>query len=215
MFEDCKSYTYDEYWREVFVNCAHNKFPRGVSFNARKNTLFVRQSHGRGGETIPLPRETPAVFTTMMTIFRTTLGMQSPTDQLQTKRDLEKSSIAVNMDSEWKQIPRYLQDELLAQFVVKLAASRGFSAKEKQTFYSFVELHIQLKNILPGDVVYANREIQSIRDLKFDKATRCYTVRLADRESITAAKSSADAKKDRFIKIVDHYIKGINATAFE
>ncbi len=31
LFDQCRFYTYDPYWQEMFANCAKNRFPRGLS----------------------------------------------------------------------------------------------------------------------------------------------------------------------------------------
>ena len=206
-FEECSLYTYDEYWQEIFSNCRRNKFPKGLSYNKVKRVVYIRQ--GKLRETVPLPSVPVEVFTTMMSLFRK-LGLKSPTDKFQTKLDIVTSQPSLNiMDREWKNIPRHIKEILFAKFVKKMAIIHNLNLKEKQLMYSFIELHINLKNIVPCDIKYTNNEISSITDIYFNKpARKFFTVPSnQNKKKIIIMKKPVLRIQNRFLKLLSLYVR--------
>ena len=207
LFAECSLYTYDEYWQEIFSNCGRNKFPKGLSYNKAKRVVYIRQ--GKLRETIPLPAIPVEVFTTMMTLFRK-LGLKSPTDKFQTKLDIVTSQPSLNiMDRDWKNIPRHIKEILFAKFVKKMSNIHNLNLKEKQLMYSFIELHINLKNIVPNDIKYTNNEISSITDIYFNTPTRKFFTAPSnqDQKKIIIMKKPVLRIQNRFLKLLSLYVR--------
>lgn len=208
LFDECSLYTYDEYWQEIFSSCGRNKFPKGLSYNKVKRVIYIRQ--GKLRETIPLPLVPAEIFTTMMSLFRK-LGLKSPTDKYQTKLDIITAQPSTNiLDREWKNIPRSLKEILFSRFVQKLSTLHTLSMKERQLLFSFIELNINLKNIVPGDIKYINNEILSIKNLHFNKHKRIFFTRLecpSDGKNLIIIKKPTIRIQNRFIKLLSIYIR--------
>ena len=207
LFNECSLYTYDEYWQEIFSNCARNKFPKGLSYNKIKRVVYIR--HGKLRETIPLPSLPVEIFTIMMTLFRK-LGLKSPTDKFQTKLDLITTQSSLNfMGGEWKHIPRHIKEILFAKFVKKMSTLYNLNLKETQLMYSFIELHINLKNIVPADIKYTNNAISSIADIHFNKLTRRFITNAVQlrKTQIIIIKKSPTRVQNRFLKLLSLYVR--------
>ena len=207
LFDKCSLYTYDEYWQEIFSNCGRNKFPKGLSYNKVKRVVYIR--HGKLRETIPLPSLPVEIFTIMMTLFRK-LGLKSPTDKFQTKLDIITTQPSFNiMDGEWKNIPRHLKEILFAKFVKKMSTIYNLNLKETQLMYSFIELHINLKNIVPTDIKYTNNAIASIADIHFNKPTRRFitTPVQQHKTKIIIIKKPITRFQNRFLKLLTLYVR--------
>ena len=208
LFDECSLYTYDEYWQEIFSSCGRNKFPKGLSYNKVKRVVYIR--HGKLRETISLSLVPAEIFTTMMSLFRK-LGLKSPTDKFQTKLDIVTSQPTLNiLDREWKNIPRYLKEILFSKFVKKNSLLHNLSLKERQLMFSFIELHINLKNIVPSDVKYANNEILSINDVNFNKFNQGFFSHFdhpQDNKKIIIIKNPTIRIQNRFLKLLSIYIR--------
>ena len=208
LFDECSLYTYDEYWQEIFSSCGRNKFPKGLSYNKVNRVIYIRQ--GKLRETIPLPLIPAEIFTTMMILFRK-LGLKSPTDKFQTKLDIITSQPSINiLDREWKNIPRYLKEILFSKFIKKMSTLHNLSLKEKQLMFSFIELHINLKNIVPSDIKYTNNEILSINDIHFNKHRRNFLTHpesQPDKTKIIIIKKPTIRIQNRFLKLLSIYIR--------
>ena len=207
LFDECSLYTYDEYWKEIFSSCGRNKFPKGLSYNKVKRVIYIRQ--GKLREMIYLPSVPVEVFTTMMSLFRK-LGLKSPTDKFQTKLDIVTSKPSLNiMDQEWKNIPRHIKEILFAKFVTKMATIHNLNLKETQLMFSFIELHINLKNIVPCDIKYTNNEISSITDIYFNKPARKFfpVPSKQNKKKIIIMKKPVLRIQNRFLKLLSLYVR--------
>jgi len=208
LFDECSLYTYDEYWQEIFSSCGRNKFPKGLSYNKVNRVIYIRQ--GKLRETIPLPLVPAEIFTTMMILFRK-LGLKSPTDKFQTKLDIITAQPSINiLDREWKNIPRHLKEILFSKFIKKMSTLHNLSLKEKQLMFSFIELHINLKNIVPSDIKYTNNEILSINDIHFNKHRRNFLTHpesQPDDKKIIIIKKPTIRIQNRFLKLLSIYIR--------
>jgi len=208
LFDECSLYTYDEYWQEIFSSCGRNKFPKGLSYNKVKRVIYIRQ--GKLRETIPLPLVPVEIFTTMMDLFWK-LGLKSPTDKFQTKLDIVTSQPTANiLDREWKNIPRHLKEILFNKFIQKLSTLHNLSLKEKQLLFSFIELHINLKNIVPSDIKYNNKEILSINELHFNKHHRKFFTPpefQSDTKKLIIIKKPVIRIQNSFLKLLSIYIR--------
>ena len=208
LFDECSLYTYDEYWQEIFSSCGRNKFPKGLSYNKVNRVIYIRQ--GKLRETIPLPLIPAEIFTTMMILFRK-LGLKSPTDKFQTKLDIITSQPSINiLDREWKNNPRHLKEILFSKFIKKMSTLHNLSLKEKQLMFSFIELHINLKNIVPSDIKYTNNEILSINDIHFNKHRRNFLTHpesQPNENKIIIIKKPTIRIQNRFLKLLSIYIR--------
>ena len=208
LFDECSLYTYDEYWQEIFSSCGRNKFPKGLSYNKVNRVIYIRQ--GKLRETIPLPLIPAEIFTTMMILFRK-LGLKSPTDKFQTKLTIITAQSSINiLDREWKNIPRYLKEILFSKFIKKMSTLHNLSLKEKQLMFSFIELHINLKNIVPSDIKYTNNEILSINDIHFNKHRRNFLTHpesQPNENKIIIIKKPTIRIQNRFLKLLSIYIR--------
>ena len=208
LFDECSLYTYDEYWQEIFSSCGRNKFPKGLSYNKVNRVIYIRQ--GKLRETIPLPLVPAEIFTTMMILFRK-LGLKSPTDKFQTKLTITTAQPSINiLDREWKNIPRHLKEILFSKFIKKMSTLHNLSLKEKQLMFSFIELHINLKNIVPSDIKYTNNEILSINDIHFNKHRRNFLTHpesQPDEKKLIIIKKPTIRIQNRFLKLLSIYIR--------
>jgi len=208
LFDECSLYTYDEYWQEIFSSCGRNKFPKGLSYNKVNRVIYIRQ--GKLRETIPLPLVPAEIFTTMMILFRK-LGLKSPTDKFQTKLTITAAQPSINiLDREWKNIPRHLKEILFSKFVKKMSTFHNLSLKEKQLLFSFIELHINLKNIVPSDIKYNNKEILSINELHFNKHHRKFFTPpefQSDTKKLIIIKKPVIRIQNSFLKLLSIYIR--------
>jgi len=172
IFSKCREYTFDPYWKDIFARCSYNRFPRGIRYDGRKNTLYVRLPGGIGGkrEFFSLPKEAVDVFTTMMSVFRE-MGLCSQMD-LEVKRDeMEKirEQRRVNLDCRWKDLkPRYLKDRMIVRYVLHLKETYDLTQKETKKLLNTIQLGFQLKQLSSDHVKYQNGMILDINGLEVE-----------------------------------------------
>jgi hypothetical protein len=173
-FQECQNFTLDQFWKDIFLLCACNKFPRGIRYDSSQRTLFVRTA-GTGGRTkvevVSLPENIEDIYLTSINIFKEKLGIFSSLN-LQIKRDELKniqSQRKVDLDCEWKKIkPRALKYQMIINYVSKLKETYNLNIKEAKLLLSRIQLGFHLKKICSDDVCYSNYEIQSINGLEYN-----------------------------------------------
>ena len=114
------------------------------------------------------------------------------------------------VETDWKNLPRNLKEVLFAMFVKKMEPIYNLNLKEKQLMYSFIELHINLKNIVPADIKYANNKISAIAEISFDKSTRRFSVPSSAPQHkfpIIIIKKPASRLQNRFLRLLSLYVR--------
>ena len=69
LFAECQSYTLDNFWKDVFLGCACNKFPRGMRYDSQTDTATVK-THATinhdNTEIIDIPQTPEVAFQILM-----------------------------------------------------------------------------------------------------------------------------------------------------
>ena len=111
IFMQCREYTLDEYWQDVFGSCAQGKFPKGMRME-NSSTLCIY--NGKNAKDLfSLPREENEVFKFMMDKFKSR-GMRSNLETDNEMRDIQSSKSITEVLNDvniWKEIknPALLQ----------------------------------------------------------------------------------------------------------
>ena len=145
-FQECQYFTLDQFWKDIFILCSCNKFPRGIRYDPSLKTLFVR-TPGVGGKTrlevISLPDEPEEIYKVLMKIFKEKLGIFSSLD-LKIKREELKniqSQKKIDLDCEWKKIkPRAIKDQLIINYVSELKNEHNLTIKESKLLLAKIQL---------------------------------------------------------------------------
>lgn len=205
IFEECCSYTTDAYWKDLLHACSNNKFPKGLRYDELKNKLYVRADSKT--DVITLPSDSHEVFTLMMSLFTTKLGLISPSDTIHMRENMVEMLQMDSLDDvEWKAISKskLMKELLVSAYVEKLASAYELSPKECKTLFSLVNLGFQFKKICAEDVTFANGQIEDIKGLMYDEQTRVFTV---TGDCKVSSKASKTSKTDPFYKGIDSYLK--------
>lgn len=213
IFEECKNYTLDSYWKSIFSDCARNKFPDGIArYDASKNVLYLKKA-GAGRkkiyEVVSIPKgDSVDIFKAMMKIFREMLGMMSAKDSQVSNVEMDstgKKHGKVMIDCEWKKIrPRYLKDQLLLRYASELQVKHGLSAAEVKNLNSVISIGFKFKQFSSDDVEYADGKIYDIRGLIFDEKKRIF---YAEHTPDVSGKTEKSSSANHFLQHYDKYLK--------
>ena len=133
LFEECKHYTLDPYWKEKFSSFACNRFPPGVRYDPANNNLILKLD-GKRSEVIGLPEDDPAfVFKIVMAVMRDRLNMNSNRDLKFRKEEMAgfAQERVCDLDCEWKKIkPRHLKDQLITDYIAELKQKHKLNLAE-------------------------------------------------------------------------------------
>lgn len=180
IFEECKKFTLDKYWQDIFTSCACNKFPPGMRFDPIKKGVSIKTFDMKKPETITLPQEPSACFQLLLNIFKNKLDLRSSRDiQLEHEHIEElKQKKKTELCCEWKKIKRNLKEQFLMAYVEKLKAEHVLMLPEIKQLIATIHIGFQFKSLVSDDVEYKNGEILCISGLEFnDTNRRFYTTR--------------------------------------
>lgn len=206
IFERCIQYTLDEYWQDIFRECAENKFPLGMRYNAATNTLYIKSA--KKLTPIALPEEPVDVFKAMMKIFRNECEMKSSRDIEIQRGDLEgmKKQYTVDLKCDWKKIkPRSMKDQLIIEYVSRLKGLYTLSHTEVKGLLSVIQLGFQFKQLCADDIDYSNGVINGIDSIEFDEKTRKFYV--ARPQRAVSAKIERSVPPTKFNQEYDRFLK--------
>jgi len=214
IFEECKSFVLDSFWRDEFTKLACNRFPSGMRYDAVHHNLILKLD-GKKSEVIALPEDNPAeTFRAVMKILRGRYDMRSSRDLKVQKKAIEDAmkKREVDLDCEFKNIkPRHLKDQLIMDYLLGLKTMHRLTNSEFRHLVSVVQLGFQFRSLTPNDVVYANCIVSDITGLEFDEENRIFVT--TAETSYPTSKTEKTAHPDKFYTCLKKFIHDDNNRA--
>lgn len=207
IFDACKSFTLDPYWKEVFSNFARNRFPQGVRYDAIHRTIVLRMDANKKPEVIALSDKPTETFQTMMRILREILGMRSARDLKLQREQMEDANQKrlVDLKCEWKKIkPKNVKDQLIMDYITRLNEEYKLTTAELKQLIAIVQLGFQFHCLTSDSVVYVDGRVEKIEDLEFDPDTRIFTIPDPPASSL---RSEKQVRCNRFYTAIDRFVK--------
>lgn len=207
VFSECKDYTLDPYWQEIFLNCARNKFPKNMKYNNKNNSVSIKIPGTKKIEIVELPENHVDIFQLMMELFKDKLGMKSSRDiQVQNSEIQEiKEQSVIEADCEWKRLkPRMLKDELIMNYALSLSEKYELSDSDLKNLLTTIHLGFQFKRLTAEHIDYSNGVINNISGLVFDSENRRFEI---TNEPKSSSKNDKNGKSQEIWKDVDKFLR--------
>lgn len=206
IFEECKSFTLDSFWRDKFTEFSCNHFPPGMRFDAVRKNLVLKID-GKKAEFVSVNDNNPAeLFQSMMYILRDKYDMRSSRDIKVQKKSIEDAmkKHETDLNCEFKNIkPRSLKDRLIMNYISSLKLKYKLTDAEFNYLISVVQLGFQFKSLTTADVVYAEGVVSEIKGLTFDEKNRIFTT---PQYTGTIPKSEKPSSADKFYSNLKKFI---------
>lgn len=171
VFENCKKYTLDKFWKDHFTNLARNKFPPGIKYDDKTKTLYIKIKNKE--EKIILPDENTEIFNILMDIMKNKLGIRSNRDlKIEKEHIVNITKKDAEMDDFKKIKQKQLKDHLIMNYVISLRDKYGLTNAEYNKALSIIQLGFQFKSITMDNVIYENGNIKDIEGIFFNPKTR-------------------------------------------
>lgn len=209
IFNKCKNFTLDPYWKDLFDDLSYNKFPSGFRYDPTNNCVIIKLGTKR--EMITVPSTPIELFQVLIKIFKEKLGKRSTRDLQIQKEEITtmKSKIAINLNCEWKKIkPKHAKQQILMDYITRLKVEHQMSATDAKKLLAMVQLGFQFHAIKPDDVIYENGVIKDIKGIKYDKKTNTWKVPSPIGKGSKGGEKETAAKViGKFYTKLDKYIK--------
>jgi hypothetical protein len=206
IFEECKKYTLDPFWKDILTSCSKNKFPKGMKYNPIDNILYVKDKNNKS-TSFQLSSDVKSIFRTVIDIFKKEFGIYSPLDIQQKRKEIGDLQEENDASQEWKTLkPRILKDFFILEFVKKLSKQHNLSGEEKKKLYDEIQFSIHFNKITAAHINFnvGTQMIESIEGLVFDKKTRQFNV---TNESNIPHKSEKNTVDKRVYQAIDKFIR--------
>lgn len=161
IFEECKHYTLDPYWLDIFESCAKGKFPKGLRYSDGVLMVYI----GKKSECITLNKNAKELYITMIDVFKNKLGLKSPRDTAKQRLDVNKikERLATKEQDDWKHIrPKKTREMLISQYVLEMGREHNLTGSQEKQLLRIIKLGMAFKAIQSGDVSYHDGKIHSI-----------------------------------------------------
>lgn len=210
IFAECKDYTLDPFWQDIFLKCACNRFPKNLRYNNKNHTINIKTSCAGGRsktEVISISDNPIEIFQVMMLIFREKLGLRSTRDLQTQALELEdiKQQIKIDLDCDWKKLkPRALKDELIMNYVMKLVEDYDLEPKDSKTLLTTIYLGFQYKKLTAEHVDYEKGVIKNIIGLEIDPEEKKFYI---TNEPKIINKSEKTVQTRRLWRDIDKFLR--------
>lgn len=206
IFEECKSFTLDSFWRDKFTEFSCNQFPPGMRYDASRKNLVLKID-GKKTEFVSVNDKNPSeTFQSMMRILRGKYDMRSSRDLKVQKKTIEEAmkKHEVDLNCEFKNIkPRNLKDRLIMNYISSLKIKHKLTDLEFNYLISVVQLGFQFRSISTSDVVYVDGAVTDITGLEFNEKNRIFTT---PKYTGTIPKSEKSSSADKFYSNLKKFI---------
>ena len=207
IFEECKNFTLDSFWRDEFSKLACNKFPPGMRYDSLHHNIILK-TEGKKTEVLALPENNPSeAFQVVMKILKGRYDMRSSRDLKVQKKAIEDAMKKrdIDLNCEFKNIkPRHLKDHLIMEYLLKLKQTYLLTNTEFKHLVSVVQLGFQFKSLTPGDVNYADGVVSGIEGLVYDEKRRRFST--PDAATPPPCKQEKNTCPDRFYSTLKKFI---------
>lgn len=214
-FEEASKFTLDPHWKELFLGCARNKFPKGLTYDPDDNLLHVVGKD----EPIELEDDPLSVHQIMMQVFREDLSLFA--SKIDRKREQEfervqKERLAEREETEWKKIrSKEIKDRLIGEYIARLRNELELNARQARQLRALISIGFQYRQLLPSDVILEEGEITDILNLEFeDGAFDLVRDPIYTRTAKTSSRNDLEqnggkAPRDRWGVGIESYLKAL------
>jgi len=179
LFLDASEWTMIDYWKNIFVQCADGKFPKGMSLS--RGIIYVNKS----SKTLKweLPKEPQEVLILCKKIFEENLGMKAgqeklkEIDEFREYQTANKHAIQSKEINEIKDV-RKKEDKLriIDEYVLQQGSDLDMSLKEKQRLKNTILTGMALKMI--KDISFEDNKIVNIEGITVKKGKKGFIIAL-------------------------------------
>lgn len=175
-FEKCSQFTLDQYWKQVFKDCARGKFPKNTMYNINNSMFHIK---GKKEEIYILTEDPKLDFQELKRLFSDELNMRSEQDK---KHILDKmigirKQIEDSYQGDWKQLrKKNVKDAILRDYILIMEYKYNLNEAELQQLWKTITLGVSYNWINDKTIIYNDRSIDEITNLKFNEITREFLI---------------------------------------
>lgn len=226
IFLKCSKIITDPYWIKIYESASQGKFPRGFSYDSESYILSYHNMTKVKDVSLDMTVDNSLdeILLKSITFFRIEGGIKSPSDLDKERTEINDmndklSSFAVTRWGELRQ--KSLKITYITQYVELMGKLYNFNTKQEDKLMSWVLWGLDIKAILPKDIIFDNGIITEINGVHIEQIGEKINIyiddeHLSSREKIKiksvgkkVEKSKLMRKWDKILKNVCNKVRGI------
>lgn len=184
IFNDCIRYTSDEFWKNLFEDLSIGKCPKCIyisndtiySSNKRKGFSYIIPQQGS--------RSAKEVFTELRELLISNTSICSSIDvSIKNKEIRKQKEDEITNKTTWSEIrKKNMREIFIIKFVVRMKKKYKLDWDQARNLYNIVQLGFLYKTQQSKDVVFKNKQIESINGIEYDSSTSKFVNKFIDNE---------------------------------
>lgn len=214
-FLEFSDFTFDNFWKDIFISCACDRFPRSSKYDPETHTLYIRTPDVGGRnktEQIKLPNKASDAYLLMTQMFQNKLNIYSSRDLKIKREEMEESreSRKVDLDCEWKKLkPKSLRDTFIMDYVISMGQKYSLSNKDIKKLFHQLQSGFQFKHIDGNDIEYSNGKITNIQGVNYHPEDKKLEF---SRPSQKATKNDKSRINKKIFQSIDRFLRETAST---
>lgn len=181
IFIECAEFTLDPYWQHVFEDCARGKLPRGSVIDATGRVVHFRckSSDSRNFISYKLTGSPEKILQDLKKLFQEHLNLKSRKDRLDIGAELDIicEELQSSYSDTWKNIKRKkIKDPIIRRYILDIKEQHNLTSKETAEVAQIIRLGFLFNWISNENVIYQDRRILDIINLRFDPEERTFEI---------------------------------------
>ena len=167
IFEDCAELTDDPYWKNIFINAAYDKFPRG--FMIKDDMIIYRK--GKSVNNTSINKNGMDLMHSVIKFMKEMTGIESNMEK-EKQKELINERLANDKnfaEYKWSDIKRKLvKDLLISEYLNKVSWQRELAEKDRSELFNLVKIGFLIGQLNNNDVIFEGGQVTGINGLDFE-----------------------------------------------
>lgn len=168
IFLDCKNFTIDTFWLQIFDDCSKGKFPKGSGIDSKGINIYFKNSKKYISYKIKSNPE--QIYKDLKKLFLEQLNIKSQKDREIIKNEINDicQDYHENCNDKWNQIrKKKVKDPIIRRYILDLKKEYNLENKETLHLSQIIKLGFLFNWITNDKVVYEDQRILDITSLQY------------------------------------------------
>jgi hypothetical protein len=170
IFDECKSYTFDNLYINLFGQMSRGQFPENIQWN--NTTCELKNTEMN--TSIVLSKEPTDAIQQLIEFFAPYCQTMAYTSISNVHRDSEDTG-SVMEDVEWKKVKKENRERMISEYTQFIKNKYNLSSENHILFESRLNVALHFHMIDSYDIVIQNNKIVHIENIEFNEETKTFT----------------------------------------
>ena len=209
IFHDCIQHTEDEFWKYILEELSKGKCPKSIYIS--NNVIHSSNKKKRFSYPIDSSKSSLIVFNELKELLTTHTSICSSIDIKQQTEQLNRNNDGeITNKTTWSEIhKKTLRDIFIINFIIRMKNKYKLSWNSAKDLYSTIQIAFLYKTQVSKDVVFKNKQIESINGISYDHSLKKFINIYSNKIPLKEKDEIED--KDKYLHYYwDKYVVSVN-----